>query len=292
MKKEHIPASSSQSFRFFAWDSNLGSITQYEGKKLSNTLPGMGNSWHYHPEIELTFFTRGEGLRYVGDNISSFKAPEMVLLGSNLPHYWTVEQSSGYCIQFSFDATSPLASLHESGYFKQLIDQANKGLLFSQQCSRNVLNMLEQCVSCAPVERLALFLNIIHHLSQSCPCSISAYVPQGISKSKSAVVKKAVQYIVEHATQEELQLQDVLKHVGMSRASFSRHFQTAVGQSYTQFVQSIRLETARNLLLTTDKPVTEIAYASGFSNLSHFNRLFKKRWAMSPRSLRSLPLHS
>lgn len=103
----------------------------------------------------------------------------------------------------------------------------------------------------------------------------------------SEAVQKAVRFIVENATDENLNLQSVLDHTRMSRATFSRHFQQALGQSYTRFVQSIRLETARNLLATTDKTVTEIAYESGFANLSHFNALFKKRWMMSPSNLRS-----
>jgi mannose-6-phosphate isomerase-like protein (cupin superfamily) len=45
-----------------------------------------GNIWHYHPELELHYVIRGEGVRFIGDNVSNFSAGEMLLVGENLPH--------------------------------------------------------------------------------------------------------------------------------------------------------------------------------------------------------------
>ena len=44
--------------------------------------------WHFHPEYELTYIVKGEGIRYVGNNVEKFEAGDFVLLGSNLPHCW------------------------------------------------------------------------------------------------------------------------------------------------------------------------------------------------------------
>lgn len=288
MKKEHISSNPKQSFRFFSWEESLDHVLLHHAEGDTTDLVGMGNVWHYHPEIELTLFTEGSGIRYIGDNITSFESPDLVLIGSNLPHYWTVDRSAGYCIQFSFDPTSPLAALHESGSLKTLLDKANKGLKFSNKCIADILPLLEQCKVATSLERLTLLLKILERLNHARTTEISTYVMQSLGESKSGVVKKAVQYIVENATDEELNLEHVLAHVHMSRATFSRHFQQVLGLSYTQFVQSIRLETSRNLLVSTEKTVTEIAYASGFSNLSHFNKIFRVRYSMSPRELRNL----
>lgn len=288
MKKEIIPSDPDQSFRFFSWKDSLDNLLLRRSGSNFALKEGMGNVWHYHPEVEITLFTKGVGIHYIGDDVSSFKAPDLFMIGSNLPHHWTCESSSGYCIQFSLAPTSPLAALHELGHLKAFIEKSRKGLKFSARCREDVLSLIERCLSCAPLERLSIFLKILDRLSNSRSNPISTFTPQGLSETKSEVVKKAVQYILENARNEDLELQQVLDHVTMSRPTFSRHFQQTLGQSYTQFVQAVRLETARNYLVNTDKAITEIAYASGFSNLSHFNSLFKKRWSLSPRELRSL----
>ncbi|MFC4993933.1 helix-turn-helix domain-containing protein [Rubritalea tangerina] len=286
MQKERIPSDPNQSFRLFSWEESLENIHLHSGHGESTPLSGLGNVWHYHPEIELTFFTQGEGIHYIGDDISAFESPELVLLGSNLPHHWDVDHSSGYCIQFSFTPSSPLAGLHESSDLTNLLKQAERGLLFSKNCQQDILPLIEECIHLDPILRLTHFLQILHRLSKARATALSSYLPQAANQSKSPQIKNAIQFIVENATREDLSLSHVLDHVSMSRATFSRQFQKALGLSYTNFIQSIRLETARRLLTTTNQSITEIAYASGFSNLSHFNALFRKRWNMAPSSLR------
>ncbi|MEM6380600.1 MAG: AraC family ligand binding domain-containing protein, partial [Bacteroidota bacterium] len=62
--------------------------------------------WHYHPELELTFIERGNGIRYIGDNIGSFESGDLVLIGENLPHDYVSspsknqESSIAYVFQF------------------------------------------------------------------------------------------------------------------------------------------------------------------------------------------------
>ena len=51
-------------------------------------VPYINNRWHYHAEIELIHFKKGEGTQFIGDSIKQFKAGDVVLVGSNLPHYW------------------------------------------------------------------------------------------------------------------------------------------------------------------------------------------------------------
>lgn len=54
--------------------------------------PTINSIWHYHEELELVYFKEGEGTQFIGDHISRFKIGDVVLVGSNLPHYWRFDQ--------------------------------------------------------------------------------------------------------------------------------------------------------------------------------------------------------
>src|ERR1700754_3753783 len=52
-------------------------------------VPYINNRWHYHPELELIHFKEGSGTQFVGDNIRSFKSGDVLLIGPDIPHYWS-----------------------------------------------------------------------------------------------------------------------------------------------------------------------------------------------------------
>jgi len=72
----------------------------------------------------------------------------------------------------------------------------------------------------------------------------------------------------------------------MSRMQLHRKIKALTGLSASAFLRSQRLKNAARLLQTTDLPVGEIAFASGFNNTSYFIRLFKKTYDMTPAEFR------
>jgi AraC-like DNA-binding protein len=70
--------------------------------------------------------------------------------------------------------------------------------------------------------------------------------------------------------------------IGMNESAFSHYFKKRTLKSYTGFINELRLNYAANQLIQTGKNVAEIAYGSGFNNLSNFNRIFKKWKGMTP----------
>ena len=73
----------------------------------------------------------------------------------------------------------------------------------------------------------------------------------------------------------------------MKGPTFSRWFQRATGQNFTDMVRKLRLANARRLLDQTERPVSSICYEVGFSNLSNFNRQFLAEVGMTPRQYRN-----
>lgn len=63
-------------------------------------------------------------------------------------------------------------------------------------------------------------------------------------------------------------------------------FHHATGLRFREYVGRLRAEYARDRLLTTDRPVTEIAFVSGFQSVSQFNRVFRAVHGASPQCIR------
>ena len=75
----HLPAG--QSFRVLRWSRDLSEVEVVTAGGKSAKTAGVGAHWHHHVEMELTWFARGQGTRFVGDHIAPFAANDVVLLG-------------------------------------------------------------------------------------------------------------------------------------------------------------------------------------------------------------------
>jgi AraC-like DNA-binding protein len=94
-------------------------------------------------------------------------------------------------------------------------------------------------------------------------------------------IAKAAKMIREQH-KEPLSLGDVAGAVDLSRERLSRLFHESLGVGFSEYLNQTRLATARELLTSTEIPITEVAYESGFQSLSQFNRRFKDAEGISP----------
>jgi AraC-like DNA-binding protein len=79
---------------------------------------------------------------------------------------------------------------------------------------------------------------------------------------------------------------DLAQEFGMSESRFSRFFRRATGNTFTDFVNHVRINRACQLLTASDQQITTIAFEVGFNNLANFNRRFLDIKGMTPRDYR------
>ena len=99
------------------------------------------------------------------------------------------------------------------------------------------------------------------------------------------IVRKAKDFITDRID-EKLSLAQIAKEVNVSTYYFCKVFKQSTGMTFTEFTNRHRIELAKQELVQSEKPVTEIAYAVGFQSLSQFNRSFCKFAGESPRDYR------
>ena len=94
-------------------------------------------------------------------------------------------------------------------------------------------------------------------------------------------LKKAIEVVEKNISNADLDIQQFASEVGVSRMQLYRKFNALTNMTVKEFVRSIRLKRAAQLLLEKKMTVTEIAYAVGFKDLSHFRKCFHREYGMS-----------
>lgn len=93
---------------------------------------------------------------------------------------------------------------------------------------------------------------------------------------------KMISYISQNF-QQPLSLDILAARLGVSKCHLSRIFSTKIHINFNDYINSIRIDYAQNLLRSTDKSITQICFESGFESQRTFNRAFKKIFGMNPR---------
>jgi YesN/AraC family two-component response regulator len=78
----------------------------------------------------------------------------------------------------------------------------------------------------------------------------------------------------------------------MSPQYFCRFFKKVTGTTFKEYLLSIKIDKAKELLMKYNMSATEIAYQVGFENLSYFFRVFKKLTGLNPMEFRKLSIET
>lgn len=256
-------------------------------------VPGFPFRWHVHPEVELTYIVAGRGQRFVGDDIADFTPDELVLMAGGLPHTWHSrphrrKSSESVVIQFLPDCLGrPFYDAPEMADVRALVDRAAVGLLFPRPLATRVGERMLAMHEMDPLQRLMELLSILSDLSRARdarPLSSPGFA-QALRASDRQRIDRVFRMIDAHRGEPISQAQ-VAEAVGLTPAGFSRFFRRTTGRTFVEYVHELRIGRACRLLIETDEPVTAIAFDCGFGNLSHFNRLFRRRKGLTPREFR------
>ncbi len=104
--------------------------------------------------------------------------------------------------------------------------------------------------------------------------------------SGASAIARAIDHIRANYSN-QVSIVDVASHVGMSESSFHQKFREVTGTTPLQYLKSLRLFEAHNMLLLDNITVTSAAFAVGYESPNHFSRDFSKRFGFPPKDARS-----
>lgn len=125
----------------------------------------------------------------------------------------------------------------------------------------------------------------LNELLKEVSLSITAKINNYNNKSIKLILRNALDYIHEHY-KEQLTLNDVAEHVYVSTSYLSRMFKKELGKNFVDYLNGLRIEKAKELLMDPKYKTYEIAELVGIPDAHYFSRLFKKYEGLSPTEYR------
>ena len=248
--------------------------------------------WHFHPEYEIVYISKGRGKRQIGNHISYYRNGDLLFLGPNLPHFgFTQEALEGQheiVVQMKEDFLGAnFLQRPEMTGIQNLLERTRTGLSFSGETRQSAGKMLMEIVDAQPFDRLLGLLKVLHLLAES--TEVTSLNANGftikVMIEDEARVQRIYQHIQEHF-REPITLTEISQIANMTVPAFCRFFKKLSNQTFTQFVNEFRVAHACKLLTEEDMLITDVAHESGFNNLSHFNKSFFKVTHQRPSEYR------
>lgn len=247
---------------------------------------------HRHDAWELYYVVQGRGRRMAGDTLLPFAAGDVALIPPSMPHRWEYAPESADdegCIRYLMAAFSHSFVLRCMEMFPEFRNRLSgtvfptDALKFGSESSRAIRRALSEMNDMDELGRLCAMLRLMPVVFTSSDHT-SAGRPMNIDRDVRRMQQIST-YVMAHYVH-TITLDDIAAEIGMNRSAFCSYFKRCKGMTFSQFVTRYRLTTACELLKHSQKGVSEICYAVGFNDLSHFVRVFTRVNGVSPSKYR------
>ena len=258
-------------------------------------LPNLGTVWHYHPELEFHYIIRGEGVRFVGDNISDFHPGEMLFLGQNLPHMWRCNEeyfkndpnvkAEAIVVHFLPDFLGQdFFRKPEAEKILKLYEKARTGLVIEGETKYRLLKHMKDTVNNTGVERMICIMCMLSILADSTdvtPIS-SNHIDIHANSDETDRLNKICAYTMKNYKR-EITLEEISTIANLSVTSFCRYFKMMTKKTFHEFLIHTRINQAKRMLIEDKIATTDlVCFECGFNNLSNFYRHFKTITGLTP----------
>ncbi len=235
---------------------------------------------HIHKEIELLLVTKGEMELTVNSTQHLLKKGDIAFSFPNAIHgYRTLTESQCSTIIFN----SELLPLHKTIFSSY---RATESFIPSSRVSKEVYSCLTRIFK--EVQSGNKQGIITGYLYVVVTRLLSLLNVTKIDKEVSGELIERILGYIQQNYLNAINLNTISAHLNISPFYLSRVFSNNIGLRLDAYINELRVNYANHLLVSTDKPITEIALESGFETLRTFNRAYRNFTALSPREYRRI----
>ncbi|MEO6629971.1 MAG: AraC family transcriptional regulator [Aquihabitans sp.] len=268
-------------------------------RSLRHDFPSEVCGWAAHPEYEIHLIAKSSGSMIAGDYVGTFGAGHVSMMGPMLAHDWVSDLAPGEVVrdrdalvhfsdEWIRDCMTVMPELHR---IERLLTRSSRGLEFTGDTAQRAAYELNSVIDSSGPEQIAHMFALLGVLAdggdeESHPLA-SEWQGTSDDANANAAVEAGLAYIFDNLTGDvRLSIAAGIAH--MSDSTFSKYFKAGAGMPFSQMVKRLRIHQARRLLDTTELTTARVAAASGYQNLSNFNRQFLSEVGIAPSAYRKL----
>lgn len=247
---------------------------------------------HYHDAYEIYYLVSGTRRQFVDHKIYDIKKGDMILIPKRVIHKTTAidkNQHTRYVVGFSDAFVSDVCRDMGEDALAQVFSDVKVSIPESRR--EYVLGLFDkiyeeyQSANSDPYSVLMLknyLSELLIFISRYHKKKPAAEAVEAIPEEK---IQKAAKYIYDNYNK-DLTLAQVAEYVYMSETYFSKKFKKVTGLNFREYLTSIRIKMADELLLESRKSIAAIAEECGFGDANYFGDVFKKAKGVSPLKYR------
>jgi AraC-like DNA-binding protein/mannose-6-phosphate isomerase-like protein (cupin superfamily) len=257
-------------------------------------MPYFTYPWHFHDEYEILLVLEGFGTRFIADNIEQFQSGDLVLIGSNVPHFWRSDDiymsSNGklnvkyIVIQFPGDfLKEEIKNYPEYHLIGELLSRSTRGIKFDSVVGEKFARKIKSIARKNGLERILLLQDLLQFMAKTTDYKLLAgelYKAEMHDFTTDRLTK--VMLYLNTNYQNKIELDQVAEIANLHPSAFCRYFKGKTGKSLSEYVNDMRIGYACRLIIEGKMSISQIGFESGFNNISNFNRTFKKNTGFTP----------
>jgi AraC-like DNA-binding protein len=259
-----------------------------------DNLPHFYDKLHIHPELQITIVLKSEGTLIAGNYIGSFKAGDVFVIGSNLPHVFK-NNKPYYQAKKTLRAESlaiypndqllrdTILNYKETDAIKKFLRRSQNGLKIIGTAKPLITARIWKLKSATGINILIQLFELLQLLAESKEIELlNHHLPATIYNEKEGKRMSAVFRFTVDKSYRSITIDEVAAIANMTTTAFCRYFKQHTQKTYIGFLNEIRINNACMLLQKKDASIVEVCHMVGFNNLSNFNRTFKKIMNQTP----------
>jgi len=255
---------------------------------------------NYHDYLEIGYIVEGKGFLNIGNKKCAIKKDDIIIIGNHELHTWTKLKNEGFTILVIFFLPELIFKAGgieiDLEYLKPffLRSKSFSNIIYSTKINyKNIQDDMDKIYYLLQKKsnnyKLPVKTYLINVLWKICNYFENDNLKPTIEYSKKIEnINKLKEIIIFIQTEyyNSITLEEIAKKANLSTYHFCKFFKKVIGCTFTKYLARIRIDKAKELLLTENLTATTIAYRVGFDNLGYFFRKFKELTGLSPREFK------